>query len=857
MFERKKLFESADLVFAGGVFGDAAERLHHALKNNEIPSKQFVAVHSDRRLVEASSLFGHRVLQGADLDFLMKDLPQGFSQTSQYRDWVLAKIFWAEKDRFNMFGLFSHLYSLIGETISVPDPQLHEALSIYVNGQPVKSDKVDFSSRQRWVALLDYDTADRPGERELLETICSNIQQKGYGCLWVLAKWGAASVDAAEFLNVNRRYITAVVSVQNFVVGGGEGRSDVNLAFTELDVPILKALRLTDSTQEKWVLSEEGLRWGTVHYRVAMPELQGIIEPIVVAALTDPKIDSATGLKYALSQPIDSQINLLAQRLGRWLTLQAKSNQEKKVAIIYYNHPPGRHNIGADNLNVPASLFEILHRLKRAGYNTGDLPKSEEALLDILQEKGLNLPEDRKALTEMSTKVVNVSLQQYNQWFKDLPNSVQKEMVEGPLGYLNTMFQRAVNLEDKSVAKRLFKRVIEDLKHVIEGVSHPSRERVLRLLAQLETIYAKGLQSEVNWSEASELVTAIAASGVEGFGGWGKAPGRVMVHNNQILIPGIQFGHVFIGPQPPRGWELNEELLHANLSFPPPHQYLAFYQWIRNEFKADALVHLGRHSTYEFLPRHRVGMSPDDYSMIVLGDLPSIYPYIVDGVGEGIQAKRRGFAVMIDHLTPPLDSTELYDRLLELRQLVESYEAAPESAGAMRQRAITEMKSLVEELKLEDELISSMSGELDVRGITEFDQVDDELLVHEIGHYLTKLQEDFMPLGLHVFGRDWETDAINTMLRSMLRGEITSGKPKETNDLLNLDFSVADSVTYDKWQEQLAISPKEEIAALLNGLNGRYVLPGKGNDPIRTPEALPTGRNFFALDGSLIPSRLG
>ncbi len=84
-------------------------------------------------------------------------------------------------------------------------------------------------------------------------------------------------------------------------------------------------------------------------------------------------------------------------------------------------------------------------------------------------------------------------------------------------------------------------------------------------------------------------------------------------------------------------------------------------------------MHLGRHSTYEFLPRRSVGVGETDYSTIIAGDVPGVYPYIVDGVGEGLQAKRRGLAVMIDHLIPPLTATPLYDDLLRLRQLVESY----------------------------------------------------------------------------------------------------------------------------------------------------------------------------------------
>lgn len=854
--DRKELLEGADLVFLGGVFGDSVNLFSSYLdRDTGIDIKSFVAVHSDRRLVNASRILNKSMLRNADVDELMKDPPAAegldvmqwsnsrLEQFSEHRDWLLSKTFWADRDVDNIDGLFRHLASLSGIPMTVPNPQLQSPLRVFLDGKLTNPISLTLSKAHRWVAVVDYETGARPGERDLIEQICAELEiYENTKCLTVLAKWGESSVRAARLLAKHKDQIALVVSLQNFVMGGGEGRAEVNEYLAELDVPVMKGLRLSDSTADEYRLSEEGLRWDSVHYRVAMPELQGISQPLVLAAMTEASLDQQTGVKLSLSQPIPTQVSLLVRRAQRWLVLQTKANQDKRVAIIYYNHPPGRHNIGADNLNVPESLLEILRHLKSVGYNTGELPESREALLDILQDRGVNLPENRGALEEMATKVDTVSAVQYQQWFDLLPIVIQDEMENGPLGYLHVMLQTAVKFENPEIAQRLVKRVVEDLKHALEGADHKARDRALNLLGQLEALYdTAGEQSEIDWDAAQEIVAAITSTGVEGIRGWGKAPGKVMVHNNELLIPGVRFGNIFIGPQPPRGWELNEEILHANLSFPPTHQYLAFYQWLRHSFSADALVHLGRHSTYEFLPRHRVGMGEVDYPIALIDDLPSVYPYIVDGVGEGIQAKRRGLAVMIDHLTPPLESTELYDRLLELRQLVESYEAAPESAGAMRQRAIVAIKELVDELKLADELTKSMEGELEIRGIKAYDEVDDELLVHEVGHYLTKLQEDFMPLGLHSFGQDWSDEAIKTMLGSMSQGQ------------------AADELTANKdsWRAKLSASPKAEIEALEAGLAGRYIQPGKGNDPIRTPEVLPTGRNFYALDGSLIPSRLG
>ena len=860
--QQKQWLESSDLVFAGGVFGAAGENLLSVLREDWL--KNFIAVHSDRRLVSLSRFAGQSMLTGADLNQLMTDPPiDGEPQLwtadllekhTAHRPWLMTRLFWSGRSPENMTHLFTHLAALTGENIAVASPMPLAPVRVYYRKSVYNVSKFSELLSQddkRWVVILDYETGDRLGSVELLQSICGQFQGTNTNCVSLLATWGDASVAAVNTLRQNRSKIALIVSLQNFVIGGGEGRAEVNAALNNIGIPILKGIRLTDRTEQTWRLSEDGLAWDSVHYRVAMSEIQGIAEPTVLSVNTVPRIDELTGIRITQQRTLEDQTLRFVRRIKNWIALQQKSNADKKIAIIYYNHPPGRHNIGADNLNVPATVFDLLHDLKSNGYNVGELPDSEEQLLDLLQERAVNLPEDNEALVAMSQQVVNVSVDQYQNWYQKLPEPLQQELENGPFGYLNSVLKKMSGStwdDGGEMANSLGMRVIEDLRHIVDGADHPARQRVLNLMDQLEAVYSQD-QDDIDWTEAQNLIEAIAGSGIEGLRGWGKPPGQIMVHNGSMVLPGIQFGNIFLGPQPPRGWELDEELLHANLSFPPPHQYLALYMWLRNQFKADAVVHLGRHSTYEFLPRHRVGLSVEDYPVAVLGELPSVYPYIVDGVGEGIQAKRRGLAVIVDHLTPPLDSTLLYDRLLELRQLVESYESSSHANEALRSRTVNGIKELVTELNLEAELIESMADLLSIRGITEFDQIDNELLVHEVGHYLTKLQEQFMPLGLHTFGRDWSDEALDTMVRSMSKG-IGSNQGSEVPE----ESAVQDSID---WRELLRISPAAETSALLAGLDGKYIAPGKGNDPIRTPEVLPTGRNFFALDGSLIPSPTG
>lgn len=140
---------------------------------------------------------------------------------------------------------------------------------------------------------------------------------------------------------------------------------------------------------------------------------------------------------------------------------------------------------------------------------------------------------------------------------------------------------------------------------------------------------------------------------------WGNPPGTIMARKNQLLIPGIRLGNVFIGVQPARGVHENISKIYYDKDLPPHHQYIAFYKWIKNEFKADALIHLGTHGTLEFLPGKEVGLSNDCFPDILVNDLPNTYVYHVVNASEASIAKRRGYALIINHASPPLTVSSL------------------------------------------------------------------------------------------------------------------------------------------------------------------------------------------------------
>ncbi len=157
------------------------------------------------------------------------------------------------------------------------------------------------------------------------------------------------------------------------------------------------------------------------------------------------------------------------------------------------------------------------------------------------------------------------------------------------------------------------------------------------------------------------------------------------------MIAGLRFGLTFVGIQPARGYQVDPRAVYHDPDLVPPHDYLAFYCWLRTHVRRDAMVHVGKHGNLEWLPGKSVGLSETCWPDAVFGPMPHLYPFIVNDPGEGTQAKRRTQAVIIDHLMPPLTRAESYGPLRDLERMVDEYYEAitldPRRARELRSRS--------------------------------------------------------------------------------------------------------------------------------------------------------------------------
>jgi len=372
---------------------------------------------------------------------------------------------------------------------------------------------------------------------------------------------------------------------------------------------------------------------------------------------------------------------------------------------------------------------------------------------------------------------------------------------------------------------------------------------------------------------------------------WGPPPGDFLVWENDgkkfLVIPRIDLGNVILLPQPLRGEAHDTSLVHDKL-VPPPHNYLATYFWLQEEFGADAMVHFGTHGTEFMLPGKPTGLSRADWPDIVMGTMPNINPWIINNLGESSPDRRRAYAVLIDHLVPPSVNAELSDELLNLHNDIDKWVVL--EPGALRKKFRESITNQFQANNLEQDLHLELSeGRLLTPGEIE-----------QLLEYLHDIHNETTPVSLHVFGQPPRDDLvvpwIVTCLRKRFRdalGEVLEVPPEEALNpgdrqkylrrkaeeivtlVLRQEFSVEEAIESlggkisaeglpEPVQKgiELAVRLKEnfakthnEVGNLLAAFDGKFIPPGPGNSPDRNPAVVPTGRNMVVMNPEEVPTR--
>ncbi|MFF0692692.1 cobaltochelatase subunit CobN [Streptomyces tendae] len=380
---------------------------------------------------------------------------------------------------------------------------------------------------------------------------------------------------------------------------------------------------------------------------------------------------------------------------------------------------------------------------------------------------------------------------------------------------------------------------------------------------------------------------------------WGPPPGEMFVDRSRnpegdIVLAALRHGNLLILIQPPRGFGENPIAIYHDPDLPPSHHYLAAYRWIAAStedggFGADAMIHLGKHGNLEWLPGKNAGLSAACGPDAALGDLPLIYPFLVNDPGEGTQAKRRVHATLIDHLVPPMARADSYGDIARLEQLLDEYAQIAAMDPAKLPAIRAQIWTLIQAAKLDHDL--GLDDRPDDEGF-------DDMILHVDG-WLCEVKDAQIRDGLHVLGTPpTGADRVNLVLAILRARQIWGGATAlpGLREALGLDESAATRTTADAAEEQArglvqamedadwdpAAVPTEhgeQVAAILefaarevvprlaattaeidhavHALNGGFVPAGPSGSPLRgLVNVLPTGRNFYSVDPKAVPSRL-
>ncbi len=625
-----------------------------------------------------------------------------------------------------------------------------------------------------------------------------------------------------------------VLNLTGFSLGIDGIKQEKN-PFANIDAPIIQLLQSAQA-KEIWLADKQGLSAKDLAMQIVLPELDGRIGCLIVGHKEKSYWHEKTQCQLVIYSPLKEGISKIVELSKNWVNLRQTPTYKKRIAMVLANYPirDGRiaNGVGYD---VPQSSIEILKALEEAGYNLGTKSLTPSPLWGGVRGGGAGIKRIAKTLPKNGNELIEL-LQ------SGPTNASSKRGIGGailPLKTYQTLFEKL----------------------------------------------PRQIQEEVNKR-------------------WGLPDSDPFYRKDGFHLPVKMFGNVAVILQPSRGYELDIEANYHSPDLVPPHAYFATYLWIKHIFKTHALIHNGKHGNLEWLPGKAIALDEASYPIALWGELPHFYPFIVNDPGEGTQAKRRTGAVIIDHLVPPLTRAETYGHLKDLESLLDEYYAA----SGMDRRRLAALKKRILDFTKDSALDKDIAL-----------PKDEDAALGEIDNYLCELKEAQIRNGLHIFGQsptgELERDLIIALARvprgeglseaSIIRaisddlklgfdplsaklGEIWRGpKPAILKEISNdiwrtngdtierLELLAAKFVMGEKLPDDFSNSKavmqcieqiirpklracgKNEIKSLLDGLAGKFIMPGASGAPSRGRlNVLPTGRNFYSVDVRSVPTQV-
>ena len=598
-------------------------------------------------------------------------------------------IYSSSRSTLEFGGYFYHIDKIKTNTIE-KYMDLHEKSAYHNPGKP-------------YIVLFGFSTY-----RTSIERLSQLIESQGYNTVLIVTDGFDFYANMDQYLNKTKsnstpsdiaagRYIVSMISFKNWALDYNNQANGVyNLE--QIGVPVIKAVGAAagDAIYDTGSgVSSQNFAW-----MGSSSNLEGMIDFIAIS-----------------SQKIhEKNLDWVGDRAVAWAKLSETSNQDKQVALMYYNYPPGKEDIGANYLNVMRSLAGdgAKQYVASIAKNPSDIGNyvSYPGIIREMRSEGYNVQLNRLPVVTIGSGGEHI----FDYTVTD------EALILNEVNLINLIYTQGINVG--SYAPGVLDTMVQER---IDYINDANMSHTADTWWGCELIpvtdYIKWVEHEIYVNETMNISLfdeAVNVWGIpQGFGPidddtyWG---GMIWTDKqnqlgygqdrNYIVVPMIKFGNVRIMPEPNRALASDTALSSANYhgDLPPTHQYIATYFWLNRGtgdstgtgetgftdgdrgWKADALIHFGTHGTQEWLPGTSLGLSrADDWGPVLLPDLPNIYPYIVANVGEGLTAEYRGNALIISHMTPPMIKTQLYDDLIEMETAIRGYQKNVAAGGGVEE----------------------------------------------------------------------------------------------------------------------------------------------------------------------------
>ncbi|MBW1838331.1 MAG: magnesium chelatase subunit H [Deltaproteobacteria bacterium] len=663
------------------------------------------------------------------------------------------------------------------------------------------------------VGLLFYSDRYQNEDSRDLEAVIEKLEKKGIGVIPAMST-GLENLRTIKtfFSNNGKPPVDALISFLYFRMEGGPLGGNYE-AFEQLcrqmNIPLINYISMGYSTNEDWRERDEGLFPMETNLCIILPELDGLIEGVLIAGGKEPPKKGRNMVR--IMTPLEERVDHAVARTANWLKLKYTANKDKKVAFILFNYPPGKDTIGsAGNLDTFESLIRLLDRMREEGYTVSGYPRTRHEFIRLITKKNVVNQSNWTSITKVKDNSFKIPLAEYKKWFAELPETCQKEMIdtwEEPPGSLMAdeeyLYVPGLQFGNIFIGFQPERGAHADPSKTYHDTALPPHHQYYAFYRFIERVFQADVALHFGTHGTLEFL-----------------PGK------QVALSESCFPDIFMGSLP----------------------HLYFYTCSN---PSEAMI--AKRRTYAALVDY---MTPP----MIVSDLygtfaemeTDIHNYYNLKEQSPVRAKELKEKILNDAKENNLVDIEAED--VDLNKL---YNDLSEMKGSMMTKGVHVMGRAL----TDDELVDY------VLGIVRFDRgeissVHKSLSLSygfdwdEIRKNPSKIMKGGKVAGvicdqINQESRDLLSEVlvqkspIKKAVKKHVRKKINRETTKNLTATLEFSLGLGESLENNK-----------EIDHMVRALNAEYISPGLGGNPIRSPGVIPTGRNPYQFNPDLIPTPL-